>query len=73
VNCFSINGKILTEIAVNTLDNKSMKSMMELFKKGAVVPFREEMMVPVRELIKFNSIKSEKPNSINKNSKNKKK
>jgi ABC-type phosphate/phosphonate transport system substrate-binding protein len=72
-DCIVIDGKILTEIAVNNIKNTSIKSMMELFKKVAVVPFRIEMMLPISELIKYNSNKSEKPNVINKIIKNKKK
>ena len=59
-DCNSIDGIILTEIAVNVLGNSSMKSIMEMFKKGAVSPYSDDKMIPVRNLIKFNQNKTDK-------------
>jgi phosphonate transport system substrate-binding protein len=68
-----VDSKILTDIAVNGIGNKALKSMLEFFKKGAVVPYKVDLVLPVIELIKYNSNKTEKEISIEKNSKTKKK
>jgi ABC-type phosphate/phosphonate transport system substrate-binding protein len=56
-DCNSINGKILTEIATNTKDNKAMKNMMELFRKTKVIPYRDDLLMPVKNLTKSSNIK----------------
>jgi ABC-type phosphate/phosphonate transport system substrate-binding protein len=58
-DCQTIDRKILTEIALNVSGNIAMKSMMEMFKKGLVIPFKEEALAPVKELLKYNINKTE--------------
>ncbi len=72
-DCKTINGNILTEVALNPTNNKSMKSMMELFKKAAIVRFNKEMLIPIEQLIQFNQNKIDKENSREKKLKSRKK